>query len=420
MIVVDEFAALLGDHPELHAVFTDVAARGRALGMHLILGTQRVAGVVRDALLANCPLRVSLRVTDASDSRAVIGSDEAARLPGGAEGAGIAFVRRGSDAAPRRIRVALSAPADVERICASPSGPRPRRPWLPDLPERVELDELMPGVGAPGVLTLGLADEPDRQRQVPVALRIADRGVLVLGRAGSGRSTALRTLASQAAHAVTVPADPEAAWDVLAMMDEAPPPPGTVVSFDDLDALIPRYPHDYGLEVVERVEQLIRGAGDHEIFVAVSMQRPAGAIGRAVELLPRRILLAATSRAEHLAFGGDASHHAIDQPPGRARFDGRAVQIAVTPAGARHRGRGGRLRGAVDADRRGHRVRRPPVGRHPAPHSKHGRRRASGSCPSTPRPPSSPAKAGSSSSASLTTGSVSGSCSRRCAASAIS
>ena len=62
MVVVDEFAALLGEHPELHAVFADVAARGRALGMHLVLGTQRPSGVVRESLLANCPLRISLRV----------------------------------------------------------------------------------------------------------------------------------------------------------------------------------------------------------------------------------------------------------------------------------------------------------------------------------------------------------------------
>ena len=44
VIVVDEFAAMLAEHPDLHAVFTDVAARGRALGMHLVLGTQRVRG----------------------------------------------------------------------------------------------------------------------------------------------------------------------------------------------------------------------------------------------------------------------------------------------------------------------------------------------------------------------------------------
>jgi len=85
VIVVDEFAALLGEHPELHAVFTDVAARGRALGMHLVLGTQRPAGVVRESLLANCPLRISLRVTDPADSRAVIGTDEASALPGGTD-----------------------------------------------------------------------------------------------------------------------------------------------------------------------------------------------------------------------------------------------------------------------------------------------------------------------------------------------
>src|SRR5690606_29972212 len=49
IIVVDEFAALLQEHPDLGAVFTDLAARGRALGMHLILGTQRASGVIREA-----------------------------------------------------------------------------------------------------------------------------------------------------------------------------------------------------------------------------------------------------------------------------------------------------------------------------------------------------------------------------------
>ncbi|HKT57793.1 MAG TPA: FtsK/SpoIIIE domain-containing protein, partial [Microbacterium sp.] len=85
VVIVDEFAALLAEHPELQALFTDVAARGRALGMHLVLGTQRAAGVLRDALLANCPLRICLRVADAADSRMVVGTDEAAALPGGAE-----------------------------------------------------------------------------------------------------------------------------------------------------------------------------------------------------------------------------------------------------------------------------------------------------------------------------------------------
>ncbi|MFC0198762.1 FtsK/SpoIIIE domain-containing protein, partial [Microbacterium arthrosphaerae] len=131
VVVVDEFAALLADHPELHGLFADVAARGRALGIHLILGTQRAAGVIRDNLLANCPLRVSLRVTDRADSRALLGSDDAALLPGGVAGRGTAFVRRAGDAAPQQVRIALSGPDDVARAVGRGGSAVPERPWLP-------------------------------------------------------------------------------------------------------------------------------------------------------------------------------------------------------------------------------------------------------------------------------------------------
>src|SRR5690606_3260836 len=56
IVAVDEYASVLGEDPELHALFSDLAARGRSLGIHLILCTQRPSGVVRDAILANCPL----------------------------------------------------------------------------------------------------------------------------------------------------------------------------------------------------------------------------------------------------------------------------------------------------------------------------------------------------------------------------
>src|SRR5690606_6077553 len=118
VIVVDEFAALLQEHPDLGAVFTDVAARGRALGMHLILGTQRAAGVIRDALAANCPLRMSLRVSDPADSRLVIGSEAAAELEGGPRSRGIVFVRRPQDAEAAPLRVALTGPEDLRAIGA--------------------------------------------------------------------------------------------------------------------------------------------------------------------------------------------------------------------------------------------------------------------------------------------------------------
>ncbi|MFW8745594.1 FtsK/SpoIIIE domain-containing protein, partial [Mesorhizobium japonicum] len=52
VVVVDEFAAVVSGQPELHDVFADLAARGRSLGLHLVLCTQRPAGVVRDGVLA--------------------------------------------------------------------------------------------------------------------------------------------------------------------------------------------------------------------------------------------------------------------------------------------------------------------------------------------------------------------------------
>lgn len=337
VVVVDEFAALLGDHPELHAVFADVAARGRALGMHLVLGTQRASGVIRDNLLANCPLRISLRVTDRADSRAVLGVDDAAEIPGGASGRGTALVRRAGDAAPRRTRVALAAPATLRALAERPAGPAPRRPWLPGLPAAVTLADLETGARGDGprdagMLLLGLADEPEQQRQRAVGVRVSDRGLLVAGGAGSGRSTALRTLAAQAPGAVVrVPASAEAAWDAVHDLAGGRPAPGTVVVIDDLDALVGRFPADHAHELVERLERVLRGAGDAGILVLASAQRLSGPVGRLAELLPHRLVLATRSRAEHLALGGEPDAYAPDAPPGRGAWRGAPVQVALTP-----------------------------------------------------------------------------------------
>lgn len=333
VVVVDEFAALLSDHPELHAVFSDVAARGRALGIHLILGTQRPAGVIRDSLLTNCPLRISLRVTDAADSRTVLGTDDAARLPGGPDGRGHALVRRAGDAHPARVRIALSAPADVAAASRPHDGPEPRRPWLPELPRRLSLDDLRARAGGAGGFVLALADEPALQRQSVVSLEIADRGLLVLGGPGAGASNALRLIAAQARGTlVRVPGDPEGAWDAAAALTAEPPPPGTVVCIDDLDALTARLPPDHAQAVVERLEDLLRTAGAGGFLMIAAARRLAGPVARLADLFPRRLLLALPTRGEHLAAGGDPARFLPGAPAGRGELEGVEVQVALAPA----------------------------------------------------------------------------------------
>ncbi|BAS08101.1 ftsk domain-containing protein CA_C3709 [Arthrobacter sp. Hiyo4] len=78
IIVVDEFAALATEVPEFVDGVVDVAARGRSLGLHLILATQRPAGVIKDSLRANTNLRVALRMADEDDATDILGVPDAA------------------------------------------------------------------------------------------------------------------------------------------------------------------------------------------------------------------------------------------------------------------------------------------------------------------------------------------------------
>lgn len=326
VIVVDEFAALLQEHADLGAVFTDIAARGRALGMHLVIGTQRASGVIRDALAANCPLRISLRVGDPADSRLVIGTDAAAQLPGGATSRGLALVRRPQDGEPVAMRVALTGAADLRATGVRWAGAEvARSPWLPALRSKIRLDEL-PAPGD-GDLVLGQADEPEQQSQPVQTLRIGvDRGLAVLGSPGSGRTSLLRALRHQHPAALWIPADPEGAWDAVADLVERRIAAPQLVLCDDLDALIAELPAEHSQVFAQRWEQILRG-GAGTTFV-LTAARSSGPVSRLMDALPSRALLRMSSRVEHLAAGGESAGFDRDRVPGRAMVGEREVQIA--------------------------------------------------------------------------------------------
>ncbi|WP_309129619.1 FtsK/SpoIIIE domain-containing protein [Microbacterium sp.] len=330
VIVVDEFAALLQEHPDLAAVFTDVAARGRALGMHLVLGTQRASGVIREALSANCPLRISLRVADTADSRLVIGSADAAELPGGEESLGMAFVRRQRDMKAHAVRVALTAPAMLDSVARKWSfSDAPRSPWLPPLPTQLALPDseaLRAGRATPDLhaatataVLLGIADEPELQRQPWVELP-AGSGLAIVGGPSSGKSTAIALAAEQRPDAVVVPADLETAWDAVAELSAGR---HGIVLCDDLDLLASQYPPEYAQLFLQRWESIVRAPAG----AIVTVSRVTGPIARLLDALPHRAVLRLSSKVEHVAAGGDVDAFRRDRPAGRAWMDGREVQI---------------------------------------------------------------------------------------------
>jgi S-DNA-T family DNA segregation ATPase FtsK/SpoIIIE len=249
LICVDEFAALTAEVPEFVDGMVNIAQRGRSLGMHVLLATQRPQGVVTGNIKANADLRISLRVSSMDDSRDVIDSPEAARISRRTPGR--AWIRRtghgtaelvqsawtgarepmaGSEipvvvdpfsavtgdvdgAAPTEDR--LNPRTDLERcvhtinetFIVSGATP-PKRPWLPALPSELPLDVEALRAGAEGRtsgnVVLGRIDEPEAQRQPDLGFDFAAIGhLLVYGASGSGKTELLRSAALSASVADT-------------------------------------------------------------------------------------------------------------------------------------------------------------------------------------------------------------------------
>ena len=234
VIVIDEFATLAKEVPEFVDGVVDVAQRGRSLGVHLVLATQRPGNAVTDNIRANTSLRLALRVAGVSESDDVIGAPDAARLPRSVPGralarkgptelelfqAGYVGGLTGAAAAAQRIDVSDLAPApkvttrggtpvfevtDLELLVTAVGEATeslgitpPASPWLPSLPPAIALSELEERVtvqvdGA----AMGLVDQPVHQSQLPMTVDLASQGsLLIFGAGGSGKTTALRTLA---------------------------------------------------------------------------------------------------------------------------------------------------------------------------------------------------------------------------------
>jgi S-DNA-T family DNA segregation ATPase FtsK/SpoIIIE len=81
MIVVDEFGELLSQRSDFIELFVQIGRVGRSLGMHLLLATQRLDEGRLRGLESHLSYRISLRTFSAAESKAVIGTADAYKLP---------------------------------------------------------------------------------------------------------------------------------------------------------------------------------------------------------------------------------------------------------------------------------------------------------------------------------------------------
>ncbi|MDO4500449.1 MAG: FtsK/SpoIIIE domain-containing protein [Erysipelotrichaceae bacterium] len=80
LIVVDEFAELKKENPQIIKELISFSRIGRSLGIHLILATQRPSGSIDDEIWSNSRFKIALKVLSEKDSNDIIKSKEAAML----------------------------------------------------------------------------------------------------------------------------------------------------------------------------------------------------------------------------------------------------------------------------------------------------------------------------------------------------
>jgi S-DNA-T family DNA segregation ATPase FtsK/SpoIIIE len=357
VVVVDEYAALVDHHHELHAVFIDIASRGRSLGVHLVLCTQRPAGIVRDGIMANAGLRISLRVNSASDSAAVIGTDDAATLPARPLGRALVSI---AGAAPALVQVARSSREDVAAVSArSATATPPRRPWCPPLADVIPVGQL--GARQPSDdFAFCVVDRPELQAQeTGVYTPRAHGSLLVVGAAGSGKSSLLDTfeqtpsLIPIARVARTLPAVWDAVCESLEGEAQQAAGSGRLLLIDDIDEILASGKEEYSSALIDLLERVVREAPSRGVHVVLTAQRLPGALQTVGALCGSRLLFRMPDRAEHVLAGGIAATFSSGLSPGAGHWDGQRIQVLAGEQGDRAAASPGRI-DTID-------------GRHPSP-----------------------------------------------------
>lgn len=114
VVIIDELADIMQAYPrELEAAIVRLAQMSRAVGIHLILSTQRPSvNVITGLIKANIPARIALQVASQIDSRTILDMAGAEKLLG----AGDMLYLSGEMSQPQRIQSAFISESEVKSV----------------------------------------------------------------------------------------------------------------------------------------------------------------------------------------------------------------------------------------------------------------------------------------------------------------
>lgn len=113
VIMIDELADIMSAYPrELESAIVRLAQMSRAVGIHLILSTQRPeVNVITGLIKANIPARIALKVSSQIDSRTILDAGGAEKLLGAGD-----MLYSSGEAQPERLQSAFISETEVKKV----------------------------------------------------------------------------------------------------------------------------------------------------------------------------------------------------------------------------------------------------------------------------------------------------------------
>jgi DNA segregation ATPase FtsK/SpoIIIE, S-DNA-T family len=169
VIVIDELADIMQTYPrELESAIVRLAQMSRAVGIHLILSTQRPSvNVITGLIKANVPTRIALQVSSQIDSRTILDQGGAEKLLG----AGDMLYASAEMPQPERLQSAFISEEEVKNVVGYL-----KKAYQDEIPETIELSgSIEKGGGAMFSDSMG-SDEGDDDLYEDARMTVIEAG----------------------------------------------------------------------------------------------------------------------------------------------------------------------------------------------------------------------------------------------------